>query len=83
MGTVSPRMTKNPQHHKEKLNEVILALNNYLALPMITIIICMECIWFINDLLLLALRINTNSAAKEEIEENKSQMQSQLMQQNL
>ena len=53
MGTVSPRMTKNPQHHKEKLNEVILALNNYLALPMITIIICMECIWFINDLLLL------------------------------
>ena len=37
MGTVSPRMKKNPQHHKAKFNEVILALKNYLALPMIKI----------------------------------------------
>jgi hypothetical protein len=83
MGTVSPRMKKNPQHHKAKFNEGILALNNYLALPMNKIIICMECIWLINDLLLLALRINTNSATKEEIPQNKSPMQGQLTQQNL
>ena len=81
MGTVSHHMKKNPQHHKGKFNEVILALKNYLALPMIKIIICMECIWLINDLLLLALTINTNYATKEKIPHNKSQMQGQLMQQ--
>jgi len=37
MGTVSHYMKKNPQHHKAKFNEVILALKNYLALPMIKI----------------------------------------------
>ena len=81
MGIVSPRMQKNPQQHKAKFNEVTLALNNYLALPMIKIIICMECIWLLQSSVATRSENQHKSAAKEEIAQNKSQIHGPLTQQ--